>query len=108
MAYVSLSCRDRTTHAGGPTSYAAPPLAKLIAQAGDLPPVWPYPDGTVRSYSFVPLHKNEPRAALEDERLYEFLALVDALRNGRARERKLATQELAERLDVSINAKHES
>ena len=27
---------------GVPTSYAASPLSKTIADAGDLPPVWPY------------------------------------------------------------------
>jgi hypothetical protein len=89
---------------GVPTSYAAPPLSRAIADVGDLPPVWPCPDGKVRGYSFVPLHKNVPKAALADERLYELLALVDALRNGRARERKLASQELIRRLETSANA----
>jgi hypothetical protein len=37
-------------------------------------------------------------AALEDRKLYELLALVDALRHGRARERNLAGRELARRL----------
>jgi len=35
-----------------------------------------------------------PDAALRDSALYEKLALVDALRDGRVRERKLAEQEL--------------
>jgi hypothetical protein len=35
-----------------------------------------------------------PEAALRDPALYEKLALVDALRDGRVRERKLAEQEL--------------
>src|ERR1700678_4721028 len=74
---------------GIPTSYAAPQHRSSIADAGDLPPVWPYADGEVRGYSFVPLHKNVPQAALDDERHYELSALVDALRNGRARERQL-------------------
>jgi hypothetical protein len=90
---------------GVPTSYAAPPLSKAIADAGDLPPVWPFPDGKVRGYSFVPLHKNVPKAALADARLHELLALVDAVRNGRARERKLASQELTRRLEASTDAK---
>jgi hypothetical protein len=90
---------------GVPTSYAAPPLSRAIADVGDLPPVWPCPDGKVRGYSFVPLHKNVPKAALADKRLYELLALVDALRNGRARERKLASQELTRRLEMSADDK---
>jgi beta-galactosidase len=90
---------------GVPTSYAASPLSKTIADAGELPPVWPYADGKVRGYSFAPLHKNVPQAALADERLYELLALVDALRNGRARERMLASQELTRRLEMPADAK---
>jgi hypothetical protein len=93
---------------GVPTSYAAAPLRKSIADAGELPPVWPYADGPVRGYSFTPLHKNVPQAALEDERLYELLALVDALRDGRARERELAVKELTKRLEVSANAESKS
>jgi hypothetical protein len=90
---------------GVPTSYAALPLSKTIAEAGELPPVWPFADGKVRGYSFAPLHKNVPQAALADERLYELLALVDALRNGRARERNLASQELTRRLEMPTDAK---
>jgi hypothetical protein len=93
---------------GIPTSYAAPPLRNSIADAGDLPPVWPYADGKVRGYSFAPLHKNVPQAALEDARLYELLALVDALRNGRARERELAGRKLTRRLEVQADAKAKS
>lgn len=93
---------------GIPTSYAAPPLCNSITDAGDLPPVWPYAHGKVRGYSFVPLHKNVPKAALEDARLYELLAMVDALRNGRARERQLAGRELTRRLEARANEKSES
>jgi hypothetical protein len=49
-----------------------------------------------------------PQAALEDKRLYELLALVDALRDGRARERELAVKELTKRLEVSANAESKS
>ena len=90
---------------GVPTSYAAPPLSKAIADAGELPSVWQHADGKVRGYSFAPLHKNIPKAALADERLYELLALVDALRNGRARERKVASQQLTRRLEMSADAR---
>jgi hypothetical protein len=31
---------------GVPTSYAAAPLSKAIADAGELPPVWPYAEGS--------------------------------------------------------------
>lgn len=84
---------------GVPTGYAAPPLNQFIVPDNDPPPVWPFADGTVRGYSFAPLHKNVPQAALEDGPFYELLALVDALRDGRARERDLSARELTRRLE---------
>jgi len=83
---------------GMPTSYAAPPLNSLIVQSTEHPPVWPYARGAVRGYAFHPLHKSVPLAAEKDERLYELLALVDAIRGGRAREVSIATQEIKDRL----------
>jgi len=82
---------------GMPTAHAAPPLTQLIAPANDVP-VWPDSEGTVRGYEVTPLHKAVPEAAKRDLELYELLALVDALRIGRARERKLAQAELTRRL----------
>ena len=82
---------------GVPTSYAAPPLKAQFA-GGDMPPVWPHAEGTARGEGLAPLYKSVPRVALRDARLYEWLALVDAVRAGRARERRLATQEIERRL----------
>lgn len=84
--------------AGMPTGYAAPPLNKVIVQPSEPPPVWPYAEGTVRGYSFAPLYPSVPAAAARDAKLYELLALVDAIRDGRARERSLAAKELEKRL----------
>jgi hypothetical protein len=83
---------------GVPTGYAAPPLNKEIAQGNDPPPVWPHAQGTVRGYGLKPLYKSVPLAAERDPALYEWLALVDAIRDGRARERALATREIEARL----------
>jgi hypothetical protein len=85
---------------GVPTSYAASPLKKHVAAGADPPPVWPYADGLVRGYSFSPLHKNVPRAALQDAKLYELLALTDAVRDGRVRERTIAGRILKETLEA--------
>ncbi len=82
---------------GVPTSYAAPPLAGQIAK-DDIPPVWPDPDGKVKGYALEPLHPSVPRIARKNRKLYELLALVDAIRSGRARERKLAETELIKRI----------
>ena len=83
---------------GIPTGYAAPPLKNLITQPNEPPPVWPDPDGDTRGYEFSPLYKSVPKAVQQDKMLYELLAIVDALRDGRAREREIAIKELRIRL----------
>ena len=83
---------------GIPTAYAAPPLNKLISQPSGYPPVWSYPDGKVLGYEFSPLFKSVPKAILIDEKLYELLVLIDAIRDGRARERDIAIKELKSRI----------
>jgi hypothetical protein len=83
---------------GVPTSFAALPLKNEIATGGDLPPVWPWPEGDTRGVALEPLYKTAPVAALRDSELYELLALIDAIRDGRARERKLAERHLVRKL----------
>jgi hypothetical protein len=84
---------------GTPTSHAAPVLSgKIVAGPEDVAPVWADDEGSVRGESIEPLYPSAPRAAREDPRLYDLLALVDALRIGRARERKLAEALLRQRL----------
>lgn len=83
---------------GIPTSYAAEPLKSQIAVSNDLPPVWPWPEGDTRGVGLEPLYKKVPQAALRDSELFELLALVDAIRDGRARERKIAEHDLVHRL----------
>lgn len=89
------------------TSYAAPPLNKHIEPGSELPPVWPFPEGQHRGVSLEPLYKTAPDAAVRDQALYELLALIDALREGRARERKLAEKELIARLGHQLNERSE-
>lgn len=84
---------------GMPTAHSAPPLkALLVTSTNDAPLVWPDPKGEARGEALEPLYRSVPAAARADERLYELLALVDALRVGRARERELASAELRNRL----------
>lgn len=82
---------------GMSTAHAGPSLGALFVQ-DDLPPVWPDPEGQARGLSFSPLYRSAPEAARRDIRLYELLALADALRGGRARERKLATELMRKQL----------
>jgi hypothetical protein len=74
---------------GIPTAHAAPPLREALVVEGP-PPVWPSPKGRVRGQGVLPLYKKAPHAAMADDDFYGALALVDALRIGGARERKLA------------------
>ncbi len=96
VKYAVPARRGETTR-GMATAHAAPPLNATIIEDG-LPPVWPDPDGDVRGVTLEPLHKVAPKAARKDVVLYELLALVDALRDGRVRERRLAENEVRARL----------
>ena len=73
-------------------------MRALIVPTDDPIPVWPYGEGKQRGVSLAPLYKTAPIAALRDKSLYELLALADALRDGRVRERKIAETELHRRL----------
>ena len=97
LKYACPAIRGGSTR-GMPTGYAAPPLSPLIQGAGDDLPVWPDPEGEVRGYELSPLYRSVPKAAAADPELYEMLALIDAIREGRAREATLAAQELKNRL----------
>ena len=97
LKYVFPAVRGEVTR-GLPTSYAAAPLNQKIVGTSDLPPVWPFAEGTHRGIAFEPLYRTVPNAALQDAALYELLALLDAIRGGRARERRLAEKELATRV----------
>lgn len=102
MKYAFPARRGEVTR-GVATSYAALPLARQIAPGTDLPPVWPYAEGKQRGIGLEPLYRTVPAAALRDPVLYELLALIDALRDGRARERHLAGQELTARLHQHLH-----
>lgn len=83
---------------GLPTAFAAPVLRESLHSAGSLISVWPYARGREMGQSIEPLFKTVPEAAERDERLYAYLALVDAIRLGNPREANLATSLLTERL----------
>ena len=87
---------------GMPTSYAAEPLASQIAIGDEPIPVWPDPKGTQKGLAMLPLYRSVPDAAKKDPKLYECLALVDAIRDGGARQRKLAEKELVKRLGKDV------
>ncbi|PWY37414.1 hypothetical protein [Pseudomonas sp. RW409] len=83
---------------GIPTSFSAPVLQGRLMSGGDLIHVWPDAYGTRKGQSITPLFKTVPGAVKKDALLYEYLALIDAVRLGNAREVNLANQILREKI----------
>ena len=81
---------------GIPTAHSAPPLNNIIVSNEHF--VWAYGKGKVRGQSIVPLYPSVTEAVQKDEKLYELLALVDAIRVGKAREKEIAINELRIRI----------
>lgn len=81
---------------GMATAHAAAPL-KHIIESNEVY-VWPWAKGESRGQGIAPLYATLPEAVLNDPKLYELIALVDALRIGRARERNLAIKILKEKI----------
>lgn len=85
---------------GIPTAHSAEPLNGQLVIAEDDCLVWPHPEGTAFGDALEPLYRSAPEAARKNPKLHRRLALLDALRVGRVRERKLA----AEALDRELRA----
>jgi len=83
---------------GMPTAHSAPPLLDQIR--GNEQYVWPWAKGEARGQEIEPFHSSVPAACKRDQKLYELLALVDALRVGRQREQHLAKEELEHRITM--------
>jgi len=78
------------------TAHSAAPLNKII-KSSDIY-VWPFGNGEARGQAVAPLYRSVPEAVLVDERLHALLALTDALRVGRTREKNIAMDELKGRI----------
>ena len=81
------------------TAHSAPPLANEIQSIENY--VWPYARGNMRGQAIQPLYKTVPKAVINDLKLHEVLALVDAIRVGKVREQQLAFSLLKERLQYA-------
>jgi len=93
MRYVFPPERSSLTR-GIPTGVSAEPFRSYFTDDGEPPQVWPYAEGKTRGLAFSPLYKGAPQAALLDSRFYELLALCDAIRGGRTRERTFGIERL--------------
>ncbi|MGH7537642.1 MAG: helix-turn-helix domain-containing protein [Gemmatimonadales bacterium] len=87
---------------GVPTSHSGPPLAEHIRAEDAI--VWPHAEGPATGAEIVPLYPQALRLPARSPRVYELLTLADALRVGRARERKLAMELLERRLNPARRA----
>jgi hypothetical protein len=82
---------------GLPTAHSALPLSELIHSKESVY-VWRDDEGTVRGEEIEPLYPTVPKAARIDRSFYELVALVDAIRVGKAREYELAVAGLRKRI----------
>jgi hypothetical protein len=76
------------------TSHSAPILHEEVLQSETDTYVWAYANGRQKGLAIKPLSKNAPKAALRDQKLYDFLALIDAVRIGKSREKNIAVAKL--------------
>ena len=78
------------------TAHSAPPLNSQIITEEQF--VWPYAQGNMRGQAIEPLHPKLPEACLKDKKFYELMALTDAIRVGKTRERRLAIELIKEKI----------
>lgn len=83
---------------GTPTAHSASPIKEHISSDADIY-VWPNAKGTHRGQAIEPLYKTLPKIVHEDKLFYELLTIVDTIRVGRAREIKIAIDELNKRFE---------
>lgn len=79
------------------TSISAPPLKDEFISDEQF--VWSYGKGNLRGQAVEPLHPKIPEACISDPIFYEFMALTDALRIGKAREYSLAFEILKNKIN---------
>ena len=82
---ICFSSEARAIVRGIPTTHSALPLNNEIQSNEKY--VWAYAKGNTRGQSIEPLYPSVPEAVLKDEKLYELLAITDAIRVGRTREK---------------------
>jgi hypothetical protein len=87
---------------GMATSVSAAPLAEHFAQLEGTSIVWPDEVGDTRGVGLVPIYPSVPFAARQDPKLYELLALFDAIRDSQLRGRKEAEAQIKKVLHLLL------
>lgn len=88
---------------GVPTAHSAPPLVDRID--GNEAWVWPSKEGGVEGQVIAPLFERAAQLPQRCPGVYEMLALLDSVRAGRARERRIAMDMLQDRLGYCKTAR---
>lgn len=85
---------------GMPTAVGSPIFKDKIMLGNEPIPVWPDAEGEGKGLALEPIHPAIPKALRRhpDPKFYELLTLIDVFRQGRAREREIAKQLIAEKL----------
>ncbi len=83
---------------GIPAGWQAPGLSELMSTNSSEEYIWPNTMGSIRGLSIEPLHGSLPIVASRDPELHALFALIDLIRVGSARERKVSAEELERRL----------
>ena len=92
---------------GVPAAMQAEPLKGVFLRDGrPIPLVWPSERGTMKGESLLPLYPTVTRAVEHDPDLHRLLALIDVVRVGDAKDRKLAT-DLLERMIMGDGRRQE-
>jgi len=84
---------------GIPTAHSGSPLNDEFEPNEEDVYVWPDPEGEVRGQEIKPLYPSVPEAVKNDQILYEWLNLIEAIRVGRPRERTFALERCEKRFN---------
>jgi len=88
---------------GVPTAWGAEPLRSMLAESSEPLPVWSDPNGASRGPVIQPISERALMFAKLHPEIAEWLALLDALRVGRARDKKVAADEIRSRIWASAD-----
>jgi predicted DNA-binding transcriptional regulator len=84
---------------GIPTGISSPAHKKMVVQNEADNFVWPSLKGNVRGQSIKPFYPKLAEAAIKDEEFYNLMSAIEILRIGRARERKMAENYIAKKIN---------
>jgi hypothetical protein len=89
---------------GVQAAWATEPISTRIRQSSsEPPPVWPDARGEVRGQTLQPLHPAAIPACRENPELRRLLAIIDSIRAGDARVRKVAADALHDELRHTLS-----